>query len=117
MPASVLIVEDEWLIADDYACLLREAGHAVVGPCATVREAISLVEDTAIEAALLDIELRGEKSFPVAERLLARNIPFAFLSGHASDDLPPHMQGQRMLAKPVESAALLATVEKMCRSN
>lgn len=114
MPASILIVEDEWLIAEDYASTLRGAGHRVVGPCSTVKSALSAIEQNPVDAALLDMELGGEKSFPVAERLHERDIPFTFFSGHAERELPHNLRGQQVLSKPVERATLLATVARMC---
>ena len=113
MPANILIVEDEWLIAEDYASVLRGAGHSIVGPCATVETALSTIKENPVELALLDMELIGETSFPVAQCLRERNIPFAFLSGHGMRDLPPAMRDQQILPKPIEHAALLAAVEQL----
>ena len=112
--ATVLIVEDEWLIAEDFAFVLRNAGHEVVGPCNSVKAALSTLETTAVDAAFLDVELRDERSFPVAERLMQQDIPFTFLSGHGSRELPPAMNGVRLLPKPVDHPALLVAVKKMC---
>lgn len=116
MTARILIVEDEWLIAEDYAALLRNAGHEIVGPCATARDALLTVDKQQIDAALLDMELRGEKSFVVAERLEKENIPFAFITGHARHELPPALSGKRVLSKPIENPRLLEVVRQMCRS-
>lgn len=116
MPANVLIVEDEWLIAEDHADTLRDANFAVVGPCPSVKTAMAAIETQHIDAALLDIELRGEKSYAVAEALQERKIPFAFLSGHGQQDLPAGLRDQKVLSKPVERAALLAAIGRMSRS-
>ncbi|MGN7295110.1 response regulator [Rhizobium sp. SAFR-030] len=116
MPVNILIVEDEWLIAEDYAATLRDAGHEIVGPCATARAAISSIAENPVDAAFLDMDLFGEKSFPVAEELKGRNIPFVFLSGHSTRELPSGMREHQVLSKPVERAALLAAVTRMCRA-
>jgi two-component SAPR family response regulator len=111
--ANVLIVEDEWLIAEDHAAVLREASHKVVGPCASVAAAITAIGENAVDLALLDIELRGEKSYPLAERLQNMNIPFAFVTGYGARDVPPAMRDHEVLPKPVAKAALLAAVDRM----
>ncbi|MBZ9936973.1 response regulator [Mesorhizobium sp. BR1-1-16] len=113
MTANVLIVEDEWLIAEDHAAALRGADHRVVGPCSTVQAALIAIDENLVDMALLDIELRDEKSFAVAERLEERNIPFAFLSGHGTQELPPGMRDRDVLSKPLERATLIAAVERM----
>lgn len=112
-PARVLVVEDEWLIAEDHAAHLREAGHLVVGPFASVEAALAAIEAEPIDAALLDIELREETSYAVADRLEERGIPFAFVSGYSEQDLPPRLSGRELIGKPVEQARLLAAVERM----
>ncbi len=114
MESKVLIVEDEWLIADDYSSILHEAGHRVVGPCPTVKAALLVIDKEQVDAALLDLELRGETSIPVAERLLELQIPFTFLSGHSVKELPRHVHDQRLLSKPANPARLLAAVAEMC---
>ncbi|BBK36684.1 response regulator [Allostella sp. ATCC 35155] len=114
MPSNILIVEDEWLIAEDYASTLHAAGHAVVGPCSSVKAAIATIEQNPVDAALLDMELLGERSFPVAEFLQARGIPFTFFSGHGTRDLPPAISGHAVLSKPISGATLLEAVERMC---
>jgi CheY-like chemotaxis protein len=113
VPNSVLIVEDEWLIADDYATTLSDAGCLVVGPCASVRAALVAISQHSIQAALLDVELLEERSFPVAERLRELGIPFVFVTGHAARELPRALRGSEVLSKPVEPATLLAVVNRM----
>jgi len=110
---SVLIVEDEWLIADDYAMTLREAGCSIVGPCASVKAALAAIGRHPIQAALLDVELFDERSFPVAERLKELGIPFAFVTGHAERELPYALRGSEVLSKPVRPSTLLAAVTRL----
>ena len=113
MASSVLIVEDEWLIAEDHAETLREADYEVVGPCATVRDALAAIDHNHVDAACLDVELLNERSYAIAERLQQLGIPFVFLSGHDERDLPPIMRRREVLPKPVEPARLLAAVAGM----
>jgi CheY-like chemotaxis protein len=111
----VLIVEDEWLVAEDYSSTLRAAGYAIVGPAPSVEGALALIADTNTEvrAALLDINLNGETSYPIATRLAERNVPFAFMTGYTTGDLPPSFSGRMVVSKPISEAALLATVGKL----
>lgn len=111
--ANVLILEDEWLIADDHAGVLRDAGLKVVGPCPSVASAMTAIEKNHVDAALLDIELKNERSYAVADALRTLSIPFAFVTGYGQPDLPQHMHGQAILPKPLEPDMLLAAVRRL----
>lgn len=114
MSDSILIVEDEWLIAEDYASILLQAGYQIVGPHPSVETALAAIESEPINAALLDVQLHDEMSFPIAERLQKQSIPFAFLSGYSRQHLPSEIGSYDLLPKPVAKATLLATVKKIC---
>ncbi|ESZ35458.1 response regulator [Mesorhizobium sp. L2C067A000] len=105
---SVLIVEDQWLVAQDTAARLRRAGYQVVGPVPSVSAALRLVESDKIDVALLDIQLNGETGLPVA-----RGIPFAFLSGFGPADVPAAFRDCRFLPKPATDAVILAAVSEL----
>lgn len=109
----ILIVEDEWLVALDHVGNLRDLGHEIIGPCATVAAALAAIDAHRVDAALLDVELRTEKSYPVAEELARRGIPFTFVSGHADIDLPAALRDRPLLSKPVDVAALARAVDRM----
>lgn len=80
---AILVVEDEYLIALDIAQMLRERGAEVVGPVARLEDAIALVhKGTCIDGAVLDINLRGKKIYPLAEVLRNAGIPFVFATGY-----------------------------------
>jgi FOG: CheY-like receiver len=103
-------VEDEYLIAEDIRCLLEEAGAVVVGPAPTVTRALALIEaEPAIDGAILDVNLGGEKSFPVAEALRRRSAPFLFATGYNLDDMPPEWRSARCVIKPI-TPDTLATI-------
>jgi DNA-binding response OmpR family regulator len=70
----VLVVEDEWLIAHEVSECLEEAGHQVVGPVSSVQKALPYISGNLLDAALLDIRLNGEDSYPLAEALAERHI-------------------------------------------
>ena len=79
----ILVVEDEYLIAFTLSDRLEGVGSIVVGPVPSVERAIKTVESNPeIDAAILDVNLGGAKAYPVADALLAGNIPFVFASGY-----------------------------------
>jgi DNA-binding response OmpR family regulator len=81
MTARILIVEDEALIADLLQGMLEELGYEVVGPAASVAEAMCAIDSTTIDAAILDLLLRDQRVEPVAAVLRAKGTPFAFATG------------------------------------
>lgn len=79
----ILVVEDDYLLAESLNDLLIEAGVRVVGPVGNVSDALSLVTSgEEIDGALLDVNVRGQPVFPVADALLERGVPFSFCSGY-----------------------------------
>ncbi len=98
----ILLVEDEFIVAMALEAVIDALGHDVVGPVATVDAALSALSDgPAPEAAIVDLNLRGRPSLPVAEELTRRNIPFVFATGYELDRV---VQGRfpeaRWLRKP-----------------
>ena len=96
----VLVVEDEQLIGLMLADVLEEFGSAVLGPVATVSEAIDLVDSGDVTAALLDLSLRGETVYLVADRLAEQDIPFVFITGYSRGALGLRHAGAALLTKP-----------------
>lgn len=78
---TVLVVEDEILVALDIADTLTAAGARVLGPCVSLRQALDAAGNGAMDLAVLDIDLGGEEVFPAAKLLQARGIPFVFYTG------------------------------------
>jgi CheY-like chemotaxis protein len=107
----VLIVEDEFVVAMDLEDLLLEMGHHVVACAAQVDQAMRLAEQTNIDFAILDINLAGFKSFPVAEILRRRGIPFVFASGYGTDGLTSEFENELTLQKPYEHRELERAIE------
>jgi DNA-binding response OmpR family regulator len=106
----ILIVEDEFYLADDLARVLRESGAEVVGPVAAVAEAERLVGEGGLDCAILDINLRGEMSFPVADCLEAAGIPYLIATGYNSASLPERFSGHPRLEKPFEPEQLATAI-------
>src|SRR2546429_142493 len=86
----ILIVEDEYIIAFDLTRSLEELGIQVVGPAAGVAEALRLVvtDGDRLNGAILDINLRGERVYQVAQALAARGVPFMFATGYETSTIP-----------------------------
>ncbi|TIQ25766.1 MAG: response regulator, partial [Mesorhizobium sp.] len=77
----ILVVEDTFLVALDLSDELTDAGCDVVGPAPSVQEALEQIDGVELDGAVLDVNLHGERSFPLAEHLAARDVPFVFLTG------------------------------------
>jgi len=82
MGKRILVVEDEALIAVMVEDMLTDMGSVVVGPAATIESALELARGEAIDAAILDVNVRGERIDPVAEALMARGVPVLFATGY-----------------------------------
>lgn len=112
----ILVVEDEYLLADDLRDELIDAGAQVLGPVPSVADAQALIAAEArIDAAVLDINLRGEMVFPVADQLTGRGVPFAFATGYDEWALPDRFAGAPRVEKPLRGARVLALLEPMLR--
>ena len=81
---NILVVEDEALVAVDLSMMLEDEGARVVGPCMSVGDALAY--GAPVDAAVLDVDLRGEAVFPVADRLSREGKPFMFHTGRANLD-------------------------------
>jgi CheY-like chemotaxis protein len=98
----VLFVEDEPLVAMLIEDMLIELGIEVVGPASKLEKALELAREAAIEAAVLDINIRGVLTFPVADLLLERGIPVIFATGYGSSVLPERFRRTQTLQKPFD---------------
>ncbi|RAK58864.1 response regulator [Phenylobacterium hankyongense] len=103
---KVLVVEDQYLIAAELRHTVMALGGEVLGPCATVADAMTLLERSDVDFALLDVNLRGETAFPVAAALDRRGVPFAFATGYEPWVIPPVYRERPRLEKPVSRAKL-----------
>lgn len=99
--ARVLVVEDDYFIGEAAATALAEVGCKVTGPIGRVEEALRLAKDTDLDAAALDINLHGERIWPVARALQAREIPFIFATGYSEKmDIPSEFAAIATIEKP-----------------
>lgn len=109
----VLVVEDEYLIATDLCDALEKHGAEVIGPAPTVERGLALAaSERVLDAAVLDMNLQGERVFPVAEALKARGVPFVFASGYESWLVPEDYRDAPRCEKPVNPAAVARALSK-----
>jgi CheY-like chemotaxis protein len=111
--SAILVVEDEYLIADDLARELEAHGFLVIGPVATIEAAVEAIGSSQPDFAILDINLRGERVFPLADILSVRGIPYVFATGYDADVIPPRFAEILRHEKPIRTIDLLTTFEKI----
>ncbi|MGC9449781.1 response regulator [Cereibacter johrii] len=105
----VLIVEDEFLIAFDLQSMLEDVGCTVLGPVGTVDAALRILGETRPDVVSLDLNLRGQSSIPVAEKLRALEIPFIVTSAYRTFDFPGGeiLTGVTVIGKPAHPRMLI----------
>lgn len=103
----VLIVEDEALVAMLIEGLLEECECSVVGPCSTVEKALEVANSETFDLAVLDVNLRGQMVYPVAEALSERHIPFLLVSGYGDGAIPPGHATWKVCTKPFKGNDLV----------
>lgn len=102
----VLIVEDELLVALLIEDFLTEFGCSTLGPCGSLEKALDAARTERFDLAVLDVNLGGEKVYPVADVLMQRQIPFLFLSGYGDEAVPADHCDWRVCSKPFKAADL-----------
>ena len=111
---KVLVLEDNALVAMHLEEMLSEAGCRVVAMIDNVQGALEFIRSHAVDAAVLDVNLKGEKVFGVAEALMAREVPIVFSSGYGERFLPPQFDAAPHLSKPFEPETLWETLAAAC---
>jgi DNA-binding response OmpR family regulator len=97
---SILIVEDEPLIAMMLEDFLESLGHRVAATCDTVDGALDKAEAGGFDLAILDVNLKGENVWPVATRLREKKVPFVIATGGHVDPPPPEFNDAPVIEKP-----------------
>ena len=110
---KVLVVEDEYLVAALMEDILESAGCVVAGPIPRLAQALDAANSEACDAAVLDVNLAGERIYPVADILSRRNIPFVFVTGYGV--LPGEYANRPRLCKPFKVADLLDTLSDIVK--
>lgn len=109
----IMVVEDQYLIADDLCRALVAAGAEVIGPFATEAKAFSSLDAGSIDAAVLDLDLNGRSSLDLAKRLTALNIPFVIASGFPEGTIPADFAAVQLWSKPYDPTALAAALPQI----
>ncbi|HET6632207.1 MAG TPA: response regulator [Rhodanobacteraceae bacterium] len=112
-PPCVLLAEDEMFVAMMLEDRLQDAGYRVL-KAARLAKCLELAESEPIDVAVLDINLAGEASFPVATALRERGIPFVFSSGYGDEGIPDAWRGEPVIQKPYDTKELLSALDQ-CR--
>jgi CheY-like chemotaxis protein len=108
----VLVVEDEYFIADEICALLREVDAEVAGPAPNVEQALALLDATAVDCAVLDLNLQGRSGIVVAQELSERYIPFIFVSGYDPGAVPAEFRLAPHFTKPFIPADIVRALEE-----
>jgi len=109
----ILVVEDECLVAMLLEDFIAELGYTVVATAARIDDALRRLEAGGIDAALLDVNLDGERSYPIAEALAARGLPFVFVTGYGAAGIEPAFRDRPVVQKPFTQDSLRQALAKL----
>lgn len=115
MSHSILVVEDETIVAMLLEDMLIELGYEIVGPAVRLERALTLAKTARIDMAILDINLDGEDSFAVADILRERQVPFIFASGYGAAGLSAAYSDVFTLQKPFDTGQLARALARLER--
>jgi CheY-like chemotaxis protein len=114
----VLVIEDEYFLADDIVRVLTALGARIVGPYGDLDEATDVVDrDVAIDAAIVDINLRNEMVFPLARTLRSRKVPLVFTTGYDRSSIEPEFQDVSLWGKPLDVKAMARELTGMIKGH
>ncbi len=113
---GILVVEDEVLISAMLEDALADAGYRVLGPFDRIPTARAAAETEDFEAAILDVRLDGAFVFPVADALLARDIPFMFTSGTDGREIPATYGAAPIIRKPYRLTDITSALEQLLQT-
>ncbi|AZO05555.1 MULTISPECIES: response regulator [unclassified Mesorhizobium] len=115
--ARVLVMEDEYFLAEDITKALLGLGLTVIGPFATRDKALNSLDLDCVDAAILDLDLAGGIDFAVADALLERRLPFVFATGYDAAAIPPRFAEIRRFEKPCDAMELARHIVDMTRES
>lgn len=108
----VLVVEDEVFVAMMIEDYLRDLGFEVVGPATRLERGLALARDEMLDFAVLDVNLADKPSFPIADALRDRGVPFIFATGYGTLGLTEAYEGTRTLQKPFDLTDLARAIDQ-----
>jgi CheY-like chemotaxis protein len=110
----ILIVEDEYLVAQEISEFLAELGAEIVGPAGSVKEALAVIQrGPDMDAAILDVNLGGDRIYPVADALVERDVPFIFATGYDEPAIPKRYAKVSICQKPVDKTRIADWLEQV----
>ena len=112
----ILVVEDEVVVAMMVEDLLLDLGCEVVGPAARLDQGLRLAADEALDAAILDVNLNDRRSYPIAEELRRRGVPFLFATGYAAEEVRCHDAEAPIIRKPYDGPMIEAALRCLLSS-
>ena len=110
----VLVVEDDYFIADEICSTLRAGGAEVLGPSPDIEHGLQMARNERVDCAVLDINLHGDLAFNLADELRKRGTPSIFATGYDRSVLPDAFSNNVRLEKPVNLSELLRAVQSVC---
>jgi DNA-binding response OmpR family regulator len=111
---TILIVEDEALLALDLMYAMEDMGARVVGPCYRLKAALASAREVPVDGAVLDVDLAGDAVFPLADELVKARVPFIFHTGRQNpQDLMSRYSGARVCPKPTSPDSVAAELSKL----
>ncbi|MDX9740139.1 MAG: response regulator [Gammaproteobacteria bacterium] len=113
----VMLVEDEGAISLLLETLLESLGCRVVGPASSLSQADKLAAEAEIDVALLDVNVGGERIYPVAEHLAARRVPIVFSTGYGTDGLDRRWHSTPVLVKPFSARQLETALRRVLKGS
>lgn len=113
---KVLIIEDESIVAMMIEDLIVDMGHEVVGTAGRLEQALSLVQDLAVDFAIVDVNLNGQFTYPVAEVLKSRGVPFVFATGYGVSGLKDEWKQSPVLQKPFQPEDLTRAINAIANA-
>lgn len=108
----VLLVEDEGAISLLLESLLESLGCRIVGPASSLADAVRFAADADFDVGLLDVNIGGQRVYPVAERLIERGIPFVFSTGYGTEGLDRRWHTAPVLVKPFTARQLETSLRR-----
>ena len=103
----ILVVEDEYFLADDISRALQSLGADIAGPVGDLEDAIRILEDGGVlDGAVLDVNIRSDMIYPIARALRERQVPFVFTTGYDKATVGPEFQDVALWEKPIDVAAM-----------
>ena len=111
----VLIVEDEYFLANDLEEALKSHGANIIGPFGEFDAAYRRAARDHFDVAIIDINLHNKAAYPIADELIRQGVPFVFYTGYGGDIIPERFAGVKLWQKPFDPLELVEDIGRLCR--